>query len=165
MRAASSIDKSTDTIFAPQMTRQTHSLTQYHTHIHARPPRPPQIYTYIDIAGCLFLFVSFFWMKQFQKQEDRILDRHAVTASDFTVKVTNLPPRVSEAALRAHFARVLEVPVAEVAIAFDDGALIEQHKLRGLLLKRRDYVVNRIRYIKELQRTRMAGVLCGGVGG
>lgn len=92
-------------------------------------------------------------MKWFQKLENRILDRHAVTASDFTVKVSGLPPTVSEAALRAHFARVLEVPVAEVAVAFDDGALIEQYKLRGLLVRRRDHVVNRIRYINMLQRT------------
>lgn len=93
-------------------------------------------------------------MKYFQKLEARILDRHAVTASDFTVKVTGLPPAgVSEAALRAHFARVLEVPVADVAVAFDDGALIEQHKLRGALLRRRDYVVNRIRYVTMLQAT------------
>lgn len=96
-------------------------------------------------------------MKQFQKYEDRFLDRHAVTASDFTVKITNLPPTVTEAALRAHFARVFEVPVAEVAIAHDDGALLERHKLRGVLLRRRDYVVNRIRYIKEIQLTGQPG--------
>lgn len=111
------------------------------------------LYTYTDVAACLFLYVSFLWMKAFQKREAQYLDRHTVTASDFTVQVTNVPPAVTETDLKVHFARALNLPVVQVALGYDNAQEIEQHKERGVLMKKRNYVVNRCRFINgELQR-------------
>jgi len=156
------------------------------------------LYTYVDLAACIFLYIAFFWLKLFQKKEAEYLDRYllekagrargalsvdlvfsffplfppslslscrpashppslppslpfsaryTITASDFTVRVTNLPPKVSETDLKVHFARALNLPVTEVALGYDNAQEIEQHKMRGRLMKLRGRLVNRCRYL------------------
>lgn len=49
----------------------------------------------MDVVGCLFLFVAWLWLKRFQRLEASHLDRHTVTASDYTVKIKRVPPNVT----------------------------------------------------------------------
>ena len=167
------------------------------------------LYTHVDIAACIFLYIAFVWLKIFQKKEAQYLDRYVVregrqgarvrgvvcvdplllvsfvfllppfglsshsasnlppslpppplplslppsrytiTASDFTARITNLPPKVTETDLKVHFARALNLPVTQVALGYDNAQEIEQHKLRGRIMKRRNVVMNRCRYLNE----------------
>lgn len=75
--------------------------------------------------------------------------RYTITASDFTVRVTNLPPKVTETDLNVHFARALNLPVIQTAFGYDNAEEIEKHKLRGQLVKVRRRLVSRCRYINE----------------
>jgi hypothetical protein len=54
-----------------------------------------QLYTYVDVSGCVFLFLSWLWLRRFQRVEASHLDRHTVTASDYTVKVKGIPHNVT----------------------------------------------------------------------
>jgi hypothetical protein len=39
--------------------------------------------------------MAWLWLRQFQRIEARHLDRHTVTASDYTVKIKRVPPNIT----------------------------------------------------------------------
>jgi len=80
-----------------------------------------------------------------------------VTAGNYTVQITNIPANVTEADIKVHFARTLNLPVTQVTLGYNNAPKIEKHKLRGSLMKRRHLVVNRCRYLKQQ-------LACNGVG-
>jgi hypothetical protein len=47
------------------------------------------------VTGCAFFFVAFLWLKFFQKREAVHLDRHTVTASDYTVQIKWIPEDIT----------------------------------------------------------------------
>jgi hypothetical protein len=64
---------------------------------------------------------------------------------------------VTETDLKVHFARALNLSVTQVALGHDNAQEIEQHKLRGRLMKLRGRLVNRCRYLNGQLRGNLSG--------
>mmetsp|Transcript_4672 Transcript_4672/g.6635 ORF Transcript_4672/g.6635 Transcript_4672/m.6635 type:complete len:427 (-) Transcript_4672:9-1289(-) len=82
----------------------------------------------------------------FEKKEVDNLNRNTVNASDYTIRVTSIPPVVSERELAVHFANLTDEAVAEVSLAFKNSKEISLYFKRGHLVRERFHCVTRIRY-------------------
>ncbi|CAM9253577.1 unnamed protein product, partial [Ectocarpus fasciculatus] len=121
------------------------------------------VYSGVTVLGVFVLLIGYMWLRLFESREAIILDKNTVEASDYSVKVSNLPLRCSEAELRAHFVKVLDEhgecqAVEDCTIAYDNEHEIQVYKQRGDLVKRRYRATQEYRYYKTLQITREAEV-------
>jgi hypothetical protein len=103
-------------------------------------------YSSLNIAAAVFVLVSFVWLRIFELREAAVLDKNTVSASDYTVVVSNLPKKCNEMEMRAHFAQVTGYAVADVFFAYDNAEQIEHYKTRGRLMKERYRLVQLYRF-------------------
>lgn len=109
-------------------------------------------YASLDMIGTIIVIIGWKWLEIFEKGEALHLDRSTVTASDYTMRIFNIPKDTNEAQLAVHFAKISEDSVAEVHLAYKNAKEIKEYFKRGKLMKKRFNVVQRIRYEKTKQR-------------
>ena len=107
-------------------------------------------YAFLDGVGTLIVIFAWSWLRVFEKKEVNTLNRSTVSVSDYTLKVVNIPPNVSERELAVHFANVTGEAVAEVHLAFKNSKEIQLYFQRGQLMKDRFQCVERIRYERTI---------------
>ena len=110
-------------------------------------------YALLDATGTVLVIVAWLWLQLFQKNEAINLNRSTVTASDYTLRVQNLPRDSTEAELAAHFSGVTEDAVAAVHIAYRNGKEIKQYFKRGKLMRKRFNRLQRLRFEKTKQNS------------
>ena len=103
-------------------------------------------YSVLDCACTLFVVIGWLWLRSFEKKESENLDRATVTASDFTIRITKLPPDTTEVQLAGHFAKITACSVVDVNLAYDNSGEIDLYLGRGKLMKQRFLLVHKIRY-------------------
>lgn len=74
-------------------------------------------YAFLDAIGTLVVIFGFHWLRIFEKSEVDHLNRSTVSASDYTLRVTGIPAKITEREVAAHFAAITASPVAEVNLA------------------------------------------------
>jgi hypothetical protein len=67
-----------------------------------------QFYTWLEVGAMIFMCISYAWLRTFEKLEERAIDKNVISASMFTVAVTNLPAQCTELELKQHFLQVLQ---------------------------------------------------------
>lgn len=97
--------------------------------------------------------LGWLWLKSFERAEVRNLNRSTVTASDYTLRVQDIPADSTEAELAAHFAQVTGETVAAVHLVYSNAREIGLYFKRGRLMRRRFNCVQRIRYERTAERT------------
>ncbi len=85
-------------------------------------------------------------MRKFEIKEVDHLNRSTVDASDYTLRVSGVPPRITEREVAAHFAAITGEAVAEINIAFANATEIHKYIARGKVMKQRFDCVQHIRY-------------------
>ena len=78
------------------------------------------------------------------------MNRATVSASDYTLRATSIPPQTSEREIAVHFANSTGEAVAEVNLAFQNSEEIKEYFKRGKLMRKRFDCVQKIRYEKTI---------------
>lgn len=104
----------------------------------------------MDGTGTILVIIAWIWLRTFEKKEVEHLNRATVSASDYTLRATSIPPQTSERELAVHFANITGEAVAEVNIAFQNSEEIGMYFKRGKLMRKRFDCVQRIRYEKTV---------------
>ena len=105
-------------------------------------------YAVLDGTGTVIMIIAWIWLRIFQKKEVTNLNRSTVDASDYTLRVQNIPPQSTERELSIHFAGITGEAVADVNLAFANADEIREYIKRGKLIQERYNCVQRIRYVK-----------------
>jgi hypothetical protein len=109
-------------------------------------------YAVLDGTGTVFMILAWIWLRIFEKKEVTNLNRSTVDASDYTLRVQNIPPQSTERELSIHFAGITGEEVADVNLAFANADEIREYIKRGQLVQERYNCVQRIRYEKAHQK-------------
>ena len=133
-----------------------HSLSltiAHHPSPAPRPSRSQQAYT--DIVIILFLLLSYLWMRMFEGSEARTLKHNNITADDYSVRISGIPPDVTEDIIKEHFEAQIRAQMAadnermrpgqvkydltekvvnSVFLAHNNSKLIELYKQRGKMM-------------------------------
>eukprot|EP00592_Proboscia_alata_P004168 CAMPEP_0194367442 /NCGR_PEP_ID=MMETSP0174-20130528/15518_1 /TAXON_ID=216777 /ORGANISM="Proboscia alata, Strain PI-D3" /LENGTH=832 /DNA_ID=CAMNT_0039143183 /DNA_START=91 /DNA_END=2586 /DNA_ORIENTATION=+ len=110
------------------------------------------LYATIDAVGVVIVIIAYVWLRSFEKAEAKNLNRSTVSASDYTLRVTNIPGDATETQLAAHFAMLTGEAVSEVNLAFENSDEVHLYFKRGRLSKKRFDCIQRIRYQKTMQK-------------
>lgn len=110
------------------------------------------LYAVIDGIGTVFMIAAWIWLRIFEKKEVINLNRSTVDASDYTLRVQNIPPHSTEREVSIHFARITGEEVADVNLAFSNADEIREYIKRGQLIQERYNCVQRLRYEKAHQK-------------
>ena len=114
------------------------------------------MYALLDAAGTVIIIIGFYWLKTFEQNEVKHLNRTTVTASDYTLRISRIPVDITEREIAAHFAEITSSPIAEVNIAFRNANEIKMYMKRGRIMQQRNKCIQRIRY-ERCQGGRMKG--------
>eukprot|EP01036_Dinobryon_divergens_P028342 gene28342-37274_t len=122
-----------------------------------------RFYSYLDIAVCAIFLIGYFWVKFFESEEETSLDSNTVNASMYTIKVSGLPPDVTEEELIDHFNSLIrksfqrnsttivnssnvDYTIAAISLAYDNVEEIEECISRGDLIRSKIKLVHEHRY-------------------
>ena len=108
------------------------------------------LYAMLDVTGTLIVILGYYWLKSFEKSEEDHLNRTTVTASDYTLQISNIPRNITEREIAAHFAQITSSPIAEVNLAFNNAKEIEMYMRRGRVMKKRVDCINKIQYERSI---------------
>ncbi len=116
-------------------------------------------YMSIDLAVCVFILVAFLWLRYFEKEEEKTLDKNTIYASMYTVAVRNLPKTGNELQLTDHFNNILggQFPIVSVHIGHAMNKEIEKCGERGNLIRKKSHLIHEHRY--HCTKTRTQGGL------
>ena len=109
-------------------------------------------YAFLDMIGTILVIIGLKWLQIFEKGEEAHLNRSTVTASDYTLRIDNIPKDTNEAELAVHFAKISGEAVAEVHLAYENANEIKEYFKRGKLMQKRFDIVQKIRYEKTIER-------------
>jgi multisubunit Na+/H+ antiporter MnhB subunit len=107
-------------------------------------------YAWIDVIGTIFFVSAWLWLRRFESEEERVLNRNTVTASDYTIRLKSIPSDTTEKELAVHFAEVTGQAVAAVHLAFNNSKEIQMYINRGQVMRQRYKCVQKIRYEKTV---------------
>ncbi len=107
-------------------------------------------YSFLDACGTVIIIIGWAWLRTFEKREVDHLNRSTVNVSDYTVKVTGIPPKTKEREVAAHFANITSEAVAEVNLAYKNAKAIQFYYARGKVMKDRIDCIQRIRYERSV---------------
>ncbi|GFH46056.1 hypothetical protein CTEN210_02530 [Chaetoceros tenuissimus] len=108
------------------------------------------LYAMLDVTGTLIVILGYYWLKSFEKSEEDHLNRTTVTASDYTLQISNIPKNITEREIAAHFAQITSSPIAEVNLAFNNAKEIQMYMRRGRVMKKRVDCINKIQYERSI---------------
>ena len=108
------------------------------------------LYAFLDALGTIIVIIGYHWLRKFEQNEVDHLNRSTVTASDYTLRVSGIPPKIKEREIAAHFAGLTSSPIAEVNLAFRNEDEIRMYVNRGQIMKQRNQCVQRIRYERSV---------------
>lgn len=108
------------------------------------------LYSMLDVTGTLIVILGYYWLKSFEKSEEDHLNRTTVTASDYTLQISNIPKNITEREIAAHFAQITSSPIAEVNLAFNNAKEIQMYMRRGSVMKKRVDCINKIQYERSI---------------
>lgn len=94
-------------------------------------------YMYLEIIISGTIFIAYIWLRVFEKQEEKALDKNTVNASMFTLCISRIPEDTTEEELASHFQKLLrnESAVATVCIAYDNADEIRECTARGDIIR------------------------------
>ena len=99
------------------------------------------LYSWLDLFGMVVYIIGMWWLYTFEAVEERDLlsNDTSASASDYTVKVTNLPQQFTRVELMEHFNKILgkRGVVVDANVAYDDEDIIQIHRTREDLVKRK----------------------------
>lgn len=107
-------------------------------------------YTSVSMCAAVIVLLGYLWLRVFELQEVVLLDKNTVSASDFTVTISNLPKNFKASELKRHMATLTKYPVVDVRIAEDNEEDIRLFFKRGELFRKRRNIVELYRYQKSL---------------
>jgi hypothetical protein len=116
-------------------------------------------YSLIDSVGTIIVIIGWVWLRNFEKREGEHLNRSTVNASDYTVRVTGIPPLTKESELKVHFANITNEAVAEVSLAFKSAKAIQFYYARGKVMSDRVHCIQRIRYERSVESGKTTGII------
>eukprot|EP01038_Epipyxis_sp_PR26KG_P011217 gene11217-15051_t len=119
-----------------------------------------KFYSYMDIVISGAIIIGLIWLKYFEKNEEESLDKNTVTASMYSVVVTNLPEDCTEEEVAEHFMKVLgeNHKVFSVSIAFDNVDEIKACQDRGHIIKEKIRSVHKHRHDSTMLRRQESNV-------
>ena len=94
----------------------------------------------------MIIIIGYYWLRNFEKNEVDHLNRSTVSASDYTLRVSGIPPNIREREVAAHFASITSEAIAEVNLAFQNAKEIKMYMRRGNVMKQRFSCIQHIRY-------------------
>lgn len=111
-----------------------------------------QLYAGADFLGIFIFLVAVVWLRYFERQEGRVVDRRLITIDKYSILVEWVPPNSTEAEMAQHLERVTSHKVARVVYAEDNAHLIRLYIKRGKLVKALEEVEQEIGYFKSIGR-------------
>ncbi|CAM9142203.1 unnamed protein product, partial [Ectocarpus fasciculatus] len=106
------------------------------------------LYSSVSVLTGVIVLIAFVWLRVFELREVIVLDKNTVSASDFTVTVSNLPKYFKPSELKHHFTKLTNYHVIDVRIAEDNEEDILLFFKRGELFRKRKHVIELYRYQK-----------------
>jgi len=91
-------------------------------------------YAYLDLTLTVFFFICVLWLQKFVKREPKEVAAHFITLDQYTIFVKKVPKGCGENTLAIYFENMTGEYVRDVALAQDNGELIELYKERGEVL-------------------------------
>eukprot|EP00742_Colponemidia_sp_Colp-10_P005016 GILJ01005359.1.p1 GENE.GILJ01005359.1~~GILJ01005359.1.p1 ORF type:complete len:1183 (+),score=192.60 GILJ01005359.1:83-3631(+) len=122
----------------------------------------------LDVLGIAIFLLLIRWLQTKEAAEVGSVDMDNVTAGDYTVEVTNLPPHESIDHLKMdlwqHFETVLSsessihhdlprVCVADIQLGLNSAKLIEFAKESGVMRKRVEFLKGKLRKMQKMKKT------------
>lgn len=85
----------------------------------------------------LFVFLmSIYWLRSYEHDEHIGAAKRHISIDEYTIQVVRVPRDVNEFDLAGFFGDITEEPIADVAIAQDNGELIDLYVRRGKVLNK-----------------------------
>ena len=106
------------------------------------------LYSSVSVFTAAVVLAAFLWLRVFELREVIVLDKNTVSASDFTITVSNLPKSFKPSELKHHFTKLTNYHVIDVRIAEDNEEDILLFFKRGELFRKRKHVIELYRYEK-----------------
>jgi hypothetical protein len=114
-----------------------------------------QVYSWTDVIIVSVILLGYLWLVYFETEEEKQLNKNTLFASQYTIMVTNLPPKITEEELKHHFQEAVKnYPIAQMSVAYDNEAEIELCRERGNMIRTKKRLIHEHRYFSTATRRR-----------